>query len=95
MINSNSELKILSTKLLFILCKENGRSFKIEFFISNHTGIFIANRLIKYTGFSNANQLLYDLGLVDLQDNSNKDQYSSDSDAFDTENDRIVDDEYE
>jgi len=55
----------------------------------------IANRLIKYTGFSNANQLLYDLGLVDLQDNSNKDQYSSDSDAFDTENDRILDDEYE
>jgi hypothetical protein len=30
--------------------------------------------------------MLYDLGILNLQDSSNKDQYSSDSDEFDIEN---------
>jgi len=47
--------------------------------------------LIKYTGFGNAASLLYDL---DIQNSSNKDQYSSDSDEFDIENDRTIDDQY-
>lgn len=52
----------------------------------------LVNRLIKYTNFENANELLYDLGILNSQENSNKDQYSSDSDEFDTENDKIIDD---
>jgi len=52
---------------------------------------FKVNRLIKYTGFENAGELLYDLGILNLQDDSNKDQYSSDSDEFDTENYTTID----
>jgi len=47
---------------------------------------FLVNRLIKYTSFGNAADMLYDLGILNLQDSSNKDQYSSDSDEFDIEN---------
>jgi hypothetical protein len=49
--------------------------------------LFLVNRLIQYTGFGNAASLLYDLG---IQNSSNKDQYSSDSDEFDIENDRTI-----
>ena len=45
----------------------------------------LVDRLIKYTGYGNAAGLLYDLGLLGSQNNSNKDRYSSDSDESDTE----------
>ncbi|CAF0773314.1 unnamed protein product [Rotaria sp. Silwood1] len=67
MTNPNSELKTLSAKLLFVLCKES------------------VDRLIKYTGYGNAAGLLYDFGLLGPQHNTNKEQYSSDSDESDTE----------
>lgn len=55
----------------------------------------LVNRLIKYTHLENAAEFLYDLGILNLQDNSNKDEYSSDSDEFDTENYRTIDDQYD
>jgi hypothetical protein len=48
-------------------------------------GFVLVDRLIKYTGYGNAAGLLYDLGIVNLQHNTNKEQYSSDSDESDTE----------
>ncbi|CAF1137638.1 unnamed protein product [Adineta ricciae] len=76
MTNPNSELKTLSAKLLFVLCKES------------------VDRLIKYTGYGNAAGLLYDFGLLGPQHNTNKDQYSSDSDESDTENYKKIRDQY-
>lgn len=93
MSSSNAELKNLSTKFLFILCKENGK-ISIGSFNQNHPCVSSVNRLNRYPGLSNANELLYDVGILNLQETSNKEQYSSDSDEFDTENDRITDDQY-
>jgi len=76
MTNPNSELKTLSAKLLFVLCKES------------------VDRLIKYTGYGNAAGLLYDFGLLGPQHNTNKEQYSSDSDESDTESYRKIRDQY-
>jgi len=76
MTNPNSELKTLSAKLLFVLCKES------------------VDRLIKYTGYGNSAGLLYDFGLLGPQHNTNKEQYSSDSDESDTESYKKIRDQY-
>lgn len=93
MTNPHSDLKTLSAKLLFVLCKESGKKksmkeFSCLFFYS------LVDRLIKYTGYGNAAGLLYDFGLLGPQHNANKEQYSSDSDESDTETYKKIRDHY-
>jgi hypothetical protein len=54
----------------------------------------LVDRLIKYTGFGNAAGLLFDLGVLNSQNNPNKVQYSSDSAESDTETYTRFQDEY-
>jgi len=56
--------------------------------------LFLVDRLIKYTGYGNAAGLLYDFGLLGPQHNTNKEQYSSDSDESDTESYKKICDNY-
>jgi hypothetical protein len=56
--------------------------------------LFLVDRLIKYTGYGNAAGLLYDFGLLGPQHNTNKEQYSSDSDESDTESYKKICDHY-
>ncbi len=93
MTNPHSELKTLSAKLLFVLCKESGRNSW-----TNNSSVqccfLLVDRLIKYTGYGNAAGLLYDFGLLGPQHNANKEQYSSDSDESDTDTYKKIRDQY-